>query len=114
MDEGRTRLRDRMLRDAIVEVLRGVAARSGDGDRGSVVELGLVRAVTVAGSSVRIELVLRSGWRPFATDLAAEVQRRVDALPEVARAEVEVYTSERAGPARVIVTGSVRGGRRRR
>ena len=93
MDEGRRRLRNRMLRHAIVEVLRGVSAPSHQADGSSLVEMGLVRAVTVDGNSVRIELVLSPGWRPFATDLAAEVRRRVDALPEVTRSEVEVFTS---------------------
>lgn len=79
-----------MLRDAIVEVLRGAFDAAGDGTAISLVEMVLVRDVAVDGDWARVELVVTSGWQPFASDLASEVQRRLLSLPEVARSEVAV------------------------
>jgi metal-sulfur cluster biosynthetic enzyme len=90
MDGGRTQLRDRMLRDAIVEVLRGTFDASGDGEAVSLVDAGLIGHVTVEGDRVRVQLALPPEWSPVANSLAAEVQRRVQALPEVTRSEITV------------------------
>ena len=94
MNDGRTRLRDRMLRDAIVEVLRGTFDASGDGEVISVVAAGLIAHVTVEGDRVGVELALPSRWSPFAGPLATEVRRRVEALPEVTLAEISIIPGE--------------------
>jgi hypothetical protein len=94
MRSGTSHLRDRMVRDAIVEVLRGTFDASGHGDAVSLVDAGLIGGVTVAGDRVRVELVLSPTWSPFAGSLAAEVQRRVQALPEVAITEVFVMPGD--------------------
>ena len=79
MDGGRTQLRDRMVRDAIVELLRGTC--------------GLIGHVTVEGDRVRVELALPPEWSPFANSLTTDVQRRVQALPEVTVTEIVVTTT---------------------
>ena len=90
MDGARTQLRDRMLRDAIVEVLRGTFDDCGDGEVISLVDAGLIGHVTVEGDRVRVELALPPEWSPFVGSLATEVRRRVQALPEVMLAEITV------------------------
>ena len=90
MDGGRTQLRDRMLRDAIVEVLRGTFDASGDGEVVSLVDGEFIGQVTVEGDRVRIELALPPEWSRFAGSLTTEVQRRVRALPEVTVTEIVV------------------------
>ena len=97
MDGGRTQLRDRMLRDAIVEVLRGTFEASGAGEVVSLVDAGLIRHVTVEGDRVRVELALPPQWSPLAGSLATEVQRRVQALPEVIVTEIVVTPGPPSG-----------------
>jgi metal-sulfur cluster biosynthetic enzyme len=94
MDVAQPQLRDRMLRDAIVEVLRSTFDASGQGDAISVVDAGFIGQITVAGDRVQVDLALPQQWSPFAGSLAAEVQRRVQALPEVALTEVSVSVDD--------------------
>jgi len=98
MLSGSSQLRDRMVRDAIVEVLRGAFDASGHGDAGSIIDAGLIAGVTVAGDRVRVDLALPEQWLPFSGSLASEVQRRVQALPEVTRTEVSVSEAARSTP----------------
>jgi len=56
----------------------------------SVVDMGLVHTVSVADRHARVELLLTSGWCPFAARVLTEVQDRIEELPEVDSAEVEV------------------------
>ena len=56
----------------------------------SVVDMGLIESVRFDAGSARLELVLTSGWCPFAVDLVTQVRERVEALPEVEDATVEV------------------------
>ena len=90
MDGSQMQLRDRMLRDAVVEVLRRPFDASGDREVVSVVDAGLLGHVTVEGDRVRIELAVPPKWSPFAGALTSEVQRRVQALPEVTLTEITV------------------------
>ena len=60
----------------------------------SVVDMGLVRAVHQAGDQVRVELLLTSGWCPFASRVLTEVAERIEAQPGVAAAEVEIVWDE--------------------
>lgn len=96
MDGGRMQLRNRMLRDAIVEELRGSFDASGDGEVVSPVDAGLIGDVTVEGDRVGVELALPPKWSPFAGSLATEVQRRVLALPEVTLIEITVSDGRRS------------------
>jgi hypothetical protein len=101
MDAGQMQLRDRMLRDGIVEVLRSSFDVCGGGESISLGDAGLIE-VTVAGDRVRVELALPPAWSPFAGSIAAEVQRRVQALPEVTLTEVSVNVGDPV-PKRMVV-----------
>ena len=90
-------------RDAILETLRLVhdpCCR----ERGiSVVDMGLVRSITVEERSASVELMLTSGWCPFAARVLEEVKGSIEALPEIDRASVEItwdeaWTTERMSP----------------
>jgi hypothetical protein len=94
MDGRQAQLRDRMLRDAIVEVLRGNFDASGHGDAISLVDAGFIGQITVAGDRVRVDLALPEKWSPFAGSLASEVRRRIQVLPEVALTEVSVCVGD--------------------
>jgi len=60
----------------------------------SVVDMGLVRAVHQTGDRVRVELLLTSGWCPFASRVLTEVAERIEAQPGVAAADVEIVWDE--------------------
>ncbi|MGH3798303.1 MAG: metal-sulfur cluster assembly factor [Pseudonocardiaceae bacterium] len=69
----------------------------------SVVDMGLLRSVTVAGGHARIELLLTSGWCPFAARVLTDVRDRIAAVPGIDDAEVEIvwdeaWTSDRLSP----------------
>jgi metal-sulfur cluster biosynthetic enzyme len=70
----------------------------------SVIDMGLVHRVSVSGGHARVELLLTSGWCPFAARVLTDVRERVEALPDVESAEVEVvwdevWTTDRLSPA---------------
>jgi metal-sulfur cluster biosynthetic enzyme len=74
-------------------------------DRGvSVVDMGIVRSVTVgARGAARVELMLTSGWCPFAARVLTEVREQVESIPGIDRAEVEIvwdepWTTDRLSP----------------
>ena len=60
----------------------------------SVVDMGLVRSVQAAAGHVRVELLLTSGWCPFASRVLTEIQDRIEAQPGVRSAEVEIVWDE--------------------
>ncbi|MCK2216807.1 metal-sulfur cluster assembly factor [Actinomadura sp. ATCC 31491] len=70
----------------------------------SVVEMGLIRSVELdGGGRARVELLLTTGWCPFAARVLTEVRERIEEQPGVERAEVEVvwdepWTVERLSP----------------
>jgi metal-sulfur cluster biosynthetic enzyme len=69
----------------------------------SVVDMGLLNAVSVVDGHARVELLLTSGWCPFAARVLTEVQERLEELPEISSAEVEVvwtqaWTTDRLSP----------------
>ncbi len=69
----------------------------------SVVEMGLVRSAELRDGHARVELLLTSGWCPFAARVLGEVQERVERMPAVDTAEVEVvwdeaWTTDRLAP----------------
>lgn len=71
----------------------------------SVVDMGLVRAATAdEDGRARVELLLTSGWCPFAARVLDEVGARVREMPGVTGADVEIvwdeaWTTERLSPA---------------
>jgi metal-sulfur cluster biosynthetic enzyme len=60
----------------------------------SVVDMGLLRSATVNGTHARIELMLTSGWCPFATHLLGEIEDALLARPDVDTCNVEVVWDE--------------------
>lgn len=60
----------------------------------SVVDMGLLRSVTVTDRQARVELLLTSGWCPFASQVLADVERAVAAVPGVDGCEVEIVWDE--------------------
>jgi metal-sulfur cluster biosynthetic enzyme len=73
----------------------------------SVVDMGLLRSVTVTGRHARVELVLTSGWCPFASRVLSDVEDAIVAQPGVESAEVEVVWDEAWTPDR-LSTSAVR------
>lgn len=60
----------------------------------SVVDMGLLRSVTLSGSHARVELMLTSGWCPFATRLLTEIEDALAARPGVDTCEVDLTWDE--------------------
>jgi metal-sulfur cluster biosynthetic enzyme len=80
--------------EAVVTALRGVYDPC-CAERGiSVVDMGLLRAVSIAEDETRIELILTSGWCPFVLDLVTQVKAAVENLPEVDGADVVIVWDE--------------------
>jgi len=90
---------------AIVDALRTVHDPCCE-ERGiSVVDMGLVRSVTTGpagdggeapgeGGHAKVELLLTTGWCPFAANLVGAIRERVESLPEVGTAAVEIVWDE--------------------
>jgi metal-sulfur cluster biosynthetic enzyme len=82
------------LADRVVEVLRGVYDPCCRDREISVVDMGLLHAVAVDGDEAKVELVLTTGWCPFVLDLVQSIQERVQSLPEIGDATVDVVWDE--------------------
>jgi metal-sulfur cluster biosynthetic enzyme len=72
----------------------------------SVVDMGLIESVEIVGREVRIEMVLTTGWCPFASRLLEMVEEEVGKLPAVGAVEVEVVWDPAWTPERM--SGSAR------
>jgi len=60
----------------------------------SVVDMGLLRSVTVQDRHARVELLLTSGWCPFAARVLDDVEAAIGASPGVDTCEVEIVWDE--------------------
>jgi metal-sulfur cluster biosynthetic enzyme len=60
----------------------------------SVVDMGLLRSVAVTDGHARVELLLTSGWCPFASRVLTEVEQAVAGQPGIDSAEVEIVWDE--------------------
>jgi metal-sulfur cluster biosynthetic enzyme len=67
----------------------------------SVVDMGLLRAVTLDGGDARVELLLTSGWCPFASRVLADVEAAITAEPGVQSCAVEIVWDEAWTPDRL-------------
>ena len=56
----------------------------------SVVDMGLIESIEILGNRVRVEMVLTTGWCPFAARLLEMVEEEVGSLPEVEAVDVDV------------------------
>ena len=72
----------------------------------SVVDMGLIESITIRGRKVRIEMVLTTGWCPFASRLLEMIEEEVGGLAEVDNVEVEVVWDPTWTPERM--SGSAR------
>jgi metal-sulfur cluster biosynthetic enzyme len=81
--------------DTIVDALRQVIDPCCK-ERGiSVVDMGLIEDVDVDDhGTASVRIVLTSGWCPFQTDLLADITAAVQAVPEVADADVAITLDE--------------------
>ncbi|WP_432476572.1 metal-sulfur cluster assembly factor [Nocardioides sp. GXQ0305] len=71
-------------------------------DKGiSVVDMGLLHRAEVDGSAARVELMLTSGWCPFATQVLTDIEAAVCSLPGVRSASVELIWHEAWSPSRL-------------
>jgi metal-sulfur cluster biosynthetic enzyme len=69
----------------------------------SVLDMGLVRSVRNDDGCVRVELLLTSGWCPFAAGVLTDVRDRILEQPGVTDASVEIvwdeaWTTDRLSP----------------
>ena len=60
----------------------------------SVVDMGLLRSVVVRDGHARVELLLTSGWCPFASRVLADVEDAIGAQPGIDSCEVEIVWDE--------------------
>lgn len=86
-------------RDALSEVYDPCCREKGI----SIVEMGLVRSARVEDGRARVELLLTSGWCPFAATVVGQVERRLRDEPGITGAEVEIvwdeaWTTDRLAP----------------
>ena len=56
----------------------------------SVVDMGLIESIEILDRSVKVEMVLTTGWCPFAARLLEMVEEEVSSLPEVEAVDVDV------------------------
>lgn len=67
----------------------------------SVVDMGLIESIEILDKKVRVEMVLTTGWCPFASRLLGMVEEEVGALPGVEKVDVEVVWDPTWTPARM-------------
>jgi metal-sulfur cluster biosynthetic enzyme len=60
----------------------------------SVVDMGLIRSAAVTGGAAHVELILTTGWCPFAARVIEDVRERLGGLPGVEHADVTVSWDE--------------------
>lgn len=71
-------------------------------DKGiSVVDMGLLHRAEIESGSARVELMLTSGWCPFATAVLSSIETAVRSLPGVENATVELVWHEAWAPDRL-------------
>jgi metal-sulfur cluster biosynthetic enzyme len=71
-------------------------------DKGiSVVDMGLLHHAEIDDGAARVELMLTSGWCPFATAVLGDIESAVRTLPGVDTATVELVWHEAWSPERL-------------
>jgi metal-sulfur cluster biosynthetic enzyme len=70
----------------------------------SVVDMGLLRSVSLHDRHARVELLLTSGWCPFAARVLTDVEEALRAQPGVDSCEVEIVWDEAWTPDRLSPT----------
>jgi metal-sulfur cluster biosynthetic enzyme len=77
-------------REAIISALDNCFDPCCQERRISVVDMGLIESIEILDKRVEIEMVLTTGWCPFASRLLEMVEEEVAALPGVEAVDVEV------------------------
>lgn len=67
----------------------------------SIVDMGLVNRIDVSGDQATVELILTSGWCPFAVDLVGRVQEVAEAVPGIRHADIQLGWDEAWGTHRL-------------
>lgn len=71
-------------------------------DKGiSVVDMGLLHRAEIDGGAARVELMLTSGWCPFAAAVLTDIETAVRSLPGVESATVELVWDQVWSPERL-------------
>ena len=60
----------------------------------SVVDMGLLRSVSLRDGHARVELLLTSGWCPFASRVLTDVEEAIGAQPGVDSCDVRIVWDE--------------------
>jgi metal-sulfur cluster biosynthetic enzyme len=64
-------------------------------DKGiSIVDMGLIRSIDVHAGRAHVELVLTTGWCPFAVSVLDDVRERLETMTGVTDAQVDVVWDE--------------------
>jgi metal-sulfur cluster biosynthetic enzyme len=77
-------------REAVIQALDNCYDPCCRERRISVVDMGLIESIDIEDREVKIEMVLTTGWCPFASRLLEMVQEEVGALPTVDSIDVDV------------------------
>jgi metal-sulfur cluster biosynthetic enzyme len=88
---------DTTISDALREVYDPCCKEKGI----SVVDMGLLHRAELDGGFARVELLLTSGWCPFAARVLTDVEAVVRSVPGVTDASVEVVWTEAWSPQRL-------------
>jgi metal-sulfur cluster biosynthetic enzyme len=86
-------------RDALAEVYDPCCREKGI----SVLDMGLVRSAAVIDGVAKVELLLTSGWCPFAATVLTQVKEQILSQPGIGDADVsivwdEAWTTDRLSP----------------
>ena len=77
-------------REAVISALDNCFDPCCQERRISVVDMGLIESIEIVDDRVKVEMVLTTGWCPFASRLLGMVEEEVGALPGVEAVNVEV------------------------
>jgi metal-sulfur cluster biosynthetic enzyme len=77
-------------REAVIQALDNCYDPCCRERRISVVDMGLIESIDIGDREVKIEMVLTTGWCPFASRLLEMVEEEVRAVPAVDTVDVDV------------------------
>jgi metal-sulfur cluster biosynthetic enzyme len=88
---------DESVRDVLSDVFDPCCRDKGI----SVVDVGLLHRAEIHDGRARVELMLTSGWCPFAVNVLTDVETALLSLPGVETAQVDLVWDEAWTPARL-------------
>jgi metal-sulfur cluster biosynthetic enzyme len=88
---------DESVRDVLSDVFDPCCRDKGI----SVVDMGLLHRAEIHDGRARVELMLTSGWCPFAVNVLTDVETALLSLPGVETAQVDLVWDEAWTPARL-------------